>query len=239
MNNGLICENGHMFVPSDKKDYEQCTVCGTYHSINQTPPNILYEEEEYWNGTTRNTFVHQGYNMLETETCGISKVDKVFQYVKRGQSVLEIACAPGELLKKFTEGGYTQVYGIEPSERYLKDILGVAQKANILLGYFPDVTKNSPEGIFDVIVGMDVFEHVEAYKLFINEIHRILRVGGTAILMSPIIFEDGLYRDIDFVPIEHCYIHTKKYLDPYLKSMFHAVEWDRWIVGHELIIMTK
>jgi hypothetical protein len=57
--------------------------------------------------------------------------------------------------------------------------------------------------------------------------------------MSPVILEDGFYRERDFVPSEHCWIHHVDFLRPYLESMFREVKFRNWIVGHTLIIVTK
>ena len=86
---------------------------------------------------------------------------------------------------------------------------------------------------------MDVFEHVNDTDGFIEAAYRLLRKNGALICMSPIICEDGEYRERDFVAREHCWVYSKKFLDPYLKERFSKVEWDKWITGHELFIATK
>jgi 2-polyprenyl-3-methyl-5-hydroxy-6-metoxy-1,4-benzoquinol methylase len=95
--------------------------------------------------------------------------------------------------------------------------------------------------VYDVIIGSDVMEHIEDYDSFFRTTQRVLVSGGKAIFMSPIILnEDGLYRTRDFEhPDEHCWVHTQKFLEPYLKEMFSEVKFTRWIVGHEMIILTK
>jgi 2-polyprenyl-3-methyl-5-hydroxy-6-metoxy-1,4-benzoquinol methylase len=226
----------HNFILSDKEGYEICTECKSYHSIAQKPPSEIYENN-YWNQPDRSTFEDQRHNLTESETCGISKVDKIMQYIPE-RTVLEIGAAPGELLKRLGESGYT-AYGIEPDAQYIQPILNVAPLSRVIQGYFPDVF----DGInmqFDYIVAMDVFEHVDEYRRFLSEIKRLLKVGGSAIIMSPIIFEDGLYRECDFkVPEQHAWIFTKEYLQEYLGAMFSSVVFDRWQNGHELFIVTK
>lgn len=228
----------HIFTPSDKKDYEVCQECGSYHSIAQESPESIYGGD-YWNPENgRSTLEEQIGNLIETETCGISKVDKILQFVPECKTVLEIACAPGVLLNKLSELGY-EAWGVEPNEGYIGFITDQAKKANVVLGYFPQCFKNSVSEIFDCIIGMDIFEHIDDYDTFIKSVRRLLTPGGTAIFMSPIILEDGLYRERDFKPDEHCWIFTKKFLDPYLKGLFSSVLWDRWQDGHELFIVTK
>lgn len=231
----------HTFKNSEIKDYEVCTECGTYHSIAQVDPKIIYEEQEYWSyDNKRSKIEEQVLNHLCTDDCGISKVDRVLQFVPKGESVLEIACAPGALLKKLLDYGYTDIWGIEPSERYITFICNQAPTAKILNGYFPNVTSEFGENYFDCIVALDIFEHVEDYEAFLLEVKRLLKEGATAVIMSPIILKDGLYRKIDFEhPDEHCWIYTENFLETYLKEKFSHVEFRRWICGHEIIIIKK
>lgn len=231
----------HNFKPSDKEGYEVCADCGSYHSIAQVDPKIIYEEKEYWSYDEKRSKPEEQVNNLQCiDDCGISKVDRVMQFVPYGKRALEIACFPGVLLKRLLEKGYKEPIGIEPSDRYIHFICTQAPLAVVVHGYFPEVTKPAEPSLFDVIVGLDVFEHVDDYDGFMKEVHRLLVDGGTGIFMSPTILEDGLYRERDFDhPDEHCWIWTQRFLEPYLKSMFSEVKFARWIVGHELIIVKK
>lgn len=233
----------HNWIDSEKNGYYVCSDCGTYKSFLLLKPDDIYVEKDYWDkgdGTTgRSTLLQQIENMTCTDECGISKIDRVLQFVpKRGKNVLEIAAAPGIMLKKLLERNFN-VFGIEPKQEYCQFISEQAPEAQVVCGYFPQVTKGSNDNIFDCIIGMDVFEHSSTPDEFIKEIHRLLIPGGTAILMSPIIYEDGFIRPGEFKSDEHSFIFTKRYLDPYLKEMFSKVEFKRWIISHELILLTK
>lgn len=232
----------HEFVISDKfAGYEFCPDCGSYHSIVQDDPKIIYEAEEYWSyDNKRSKIEEQVLNLQCIDDCGISKVDRIMQFVPDGGTVLEIGCAPGILMKKLCDKGF-DTFGIEPSERYLEFICNQAPKAKVFHGYFPQVSEDFKDEILECIIGMDVMEHVDDYESFFKEVQRLLIKGGTGIIMSPIILnEDGLFRERDFsVPREHCWIHSQKFLEPYLQEMFSEVKFSRWIVGHELIILKK
>lgn len=236
----------HTFIPSTEyKDYEVCTGCGSFHSTALLPPDKVYVDNPYWDlgdgKTGRSTMEQQYSNMLVTDDCGISKVDRVLQFVpKRGKNVLEIAASPGALLNKLLELNY-EVFGIEPKPEYAKYLTEKAPGAKIVCGYFPDVTKDSNSNIFDCIIGMDIFEHVDDYQSFLAEIHRLLIPGGTAILMSPIIDnQDGFLRKRDMMhPDEHAWIFTQSYLEEYLKETFSSVEFKGWVLGHTLIVLNK
>lgn len=233
----------HTFIESNKDGYCVCSDCGTYKSFLLLPPDEIYIKKDYWDtgdgATGRSTIDQQISNMTCTDECGISKIDRVLQFVpKRGKNVLEIAAAPGIMLKKLLERNFN-VWGIEPKEEYCKYIKEQAPEANVVCGYFPQITKESQPNIFDCIIGMDVWEHCSDPDAFIKEIHRLLIPGGTAILMSPIIYEDGFIRQGEFKPDEHAWIFTKKFLEPYLKNIFSDVKFSRWIPSHEILILKK
>jgi 2-polyprenyl-3-methyl-5-hydroxy-6-metoxy-1,4-benzoquinol methylase len=233
----------HDFIPSELyKDYEQCLECGSYHSTAQVDPKIIYEDEPYWgDGTGRSTLEQQCSNLTCIDECGISKVDRLMQSVpKNGNVALEIGCAPGILLKRLMMAGYKEVIGIEPSERYIEFIGRQAPGAIIAKGFYPEIINKDAREVYDLVVGMDVLEHCDDYEDFFETTHRVLTQDGVAIFMSPIILEDGLLRkrDMDY-PDQHCWIFTEKFLKEYLEPMFSKVEFRRWVVGHELLILTK
>jgi len=237
----------HIFVSSEKyPNYEVCTECGTLHSTALADPDEVYIQKDYWDtgdGTTgRSTIEQQQQNFLCTDDCGISKADRVLQFVpKRGTDILEIAASPGVMLQKLLDLNYPFVCGIEPRKEYCEYLANYAKGAVIIQGYFPEATKDCNDNRFNCIVGLDIFEHIENYQAFLDEIKRLLIPGGTAILMSPIIDnEDGFIRSRDVAhPDEHAWIFSQRFLEPYLKEMFSEVKFANWIVGHTLIILTK
>lgn len=236
----------HTFIPSNSyQNYEVCTECGTFHSTALAPPDEVYVESDYWDRgdgkTGRSTMEQQQQNFLCTDDCGISKADRVLQFVpKRGKNVLEIAPAPGIMLQKLLDLNY-DVFGVEPRAEYCQYLADYAKGANVICGYFPAATKECDDNIFQCVVGLDIFEHIEDYESFLKEIKRLLTPNGTAILMSPIIDnQDGFLRKRDMEhPEEHAWIFSQSFLEPYLKEMFSSVEFKNWIVGHTLIVLKK
>ncbi len=228
----------HVFKKSDKENYEICEICGSYHSTAQQTPKELYEENDYWSAERGHSTWDEQIGNLTTEEFGISKVNKLISFLPQRNPVLEIACAPGVVLKALYENGY-HVFGVEPNGGYFANIWHQCPYATIIKGYFPECTKDFNDEFFDYIIASDVLEHVEDYEAFLMEIHRLLSEDGKAIIMSPIIFEDGKVRERDFLASEHYWIHTKVGLAPLLENIFSDVVYDRWVTGHELLILTK
>lgn len=228
----------HEYKPSEKRGYEVCE-CGTYHSTMLEDPASIYENDYWSHEKGRSNLVEQRWNMTERESCGISKVEKVMDYIPEKGSILEVGCAPAVLLKLLALTG-REVYGIEPDINVINKMKEFCNEAVYIEGYFPQVFQKGKSNIFDCIVALDVLEHSIDYVEFIEATHRLLKPNGTAIFMSPIICEDGLYRECDFeVPEQHAWIFSKSYLESYLSELFSKVQFDIWQLGHNMIILNK
>jgi len=97
--------------------------------------------------------------------------------------VLELGCGEGrgiDLIEKKSKS-FTAVDKIDEVIKVLK------HKYNSHKFYtssFPPVTLFS-DNSFDTIISFQVIEHIKDDMLFINEIFRLLKPGGTAILTTP------------------------------------------------------
>lgn len=228
----------HQFIDSEQHpDYEACTICGSFHSKSPVDPNILYQDEYWSEKWGHSTPDDQCNNLTESESCGISKLDKVISLVPKGRNILEIGCFPGLIMGRLLELGYNCV-GIEPCPEYNSYIGNRAKEALIQNGYFPQCTTAYTTAMFDTVLAIDIVEHIEDYKSFIKEVWRLLVPGGVFIMMSPIIY-NGEYRDRDFFPQEHLWLFQYEYINWYLKTVFRSVKFDRWQTGHEIFICSK
>lgn len=231
----------HSFHPSDKQGYDVCSICGTYYSHSHEEPLDLYGNDYWSHGNGRSTIHEQVHNVtVPVGGAPWGKNDKVMQFVpSRGSAALEIACAPGDLLRRLGER-FDTVYGIEVDPRYegeLRDVCG--PKPSLLFGLFPAVTKHLPEGILDCLIGLDVFEHVPDGEAFISECLRLLKPGGTLILMSPFTYSDGVFDEDAFRPAEHIWIYSESWLEESFSEHFRDLCLDRWLPGHELFACKK
>ncbi len=102
-------------------------------------------------------------------------------YVKG--DVLEVGCGEGrgiELLMK-NAGSFTAVDKIESVIERLREKHPAARLISMNI---PPLT-GLPDNAFDVVVSFQVIEHIEDDRFFLEEIHRVLRPGGTALLTTP------------------------------------------------------
>ena len=193
---------------------------------------MLYTEEYWSHENGHSTLEEQIYNVDAFKVNGCTKNEKVLQYTKCGDTVLEIACAPGILLKRLTSY-FDQVIGVECDDGYAKDIASIAgDRVTLRFGLFPDM--DVPGGL-DCVIALDVFEHVPDGHKFLSVCKSLLRPGGQLIMMLPLVMDEQ-FDDKMFHPVEHAWIYSKTELNQMLLDHgFTNMVFDRWTLGHELV----
>ena len=231
----------HSFHPSDKQGYDLCSICGTYYSHSHGEPLELYGNDYWSHDSGHSTIQEQVYNVTQPfGSASGGKNDKVMEFVPlRGSAVLEIACAPGDLLSRLGER-FDTVYGVEVDPRYERELRAVCgSKPALLFGLFPAITEHLPEATLDCLIGLDVFEHVPDGEAFIAECLRLLKPGGTLILMSPFTYSDKVFDEKMFHPAEHIWIYSESWLEASFSEHFSDFCFDRWLPGHEVFACKK
>lgn len=98
-------------------------------------------------------------------------------------NLLEVGCGEGRgidwLLPRVSQ--YTAIDKIEPVIGELKRKYPIAK---FYSGNIPPLSAFA-DNSFDSIVSFQVIEHIEDDKLFLKEIHRVLKPGGLALLTTP------------------------------------------------------
>lgn len=95
--------------------------------------------------------------------------------------VLDFGCGSGILVDELSRKGY-QSYGLDISEEAIKfgNLQGIKN-----LGIIDSHKIDFPDNTFDAVVTLDVLEHLEDEEWALNEISRVLKPGGTAVVMVP------------------------------------------------------
>ena len=196
------------------------------------PEDIYYNE--YWSPKmNHSTIYEQVGNVLDKNVLVKKALTKI-----EPKKVLEIACAPGILLGDLSSE--FKCTGIEIDERYKNDIQSLAQSADLHFGFFPEITGNWESEQFSNIIALDVIEHIEDGKGFLEECNRLLVNGGRVIIQAPMILEDGQMEEHMFHEIEHIWIYDINHMKEMLiEAGFTIISVDRWKVGHEQIVAQK
>lgn len=116
--------------------------------------------------------------------------------MKKGQKLIDTGCGRGEFLYNFKELGLI-VNGIDCeqcSSNFLKNI--EVRYTDLEKGAIP-----FDDETFDIVFSKSVIEHMQNPSVFFMEVHRILKKGGIAIIMTPdwtsnmkIYFDDYTHR---------------------------------------------
>lgn len=163
----------------------KCRVCGlTYLCPRPTKRGIaaIYNEQYYKDPAVGypdylKTFHQHRETILQIFD---ERLRAVSQF-KRGGRILEVGCAYGLLLDYFRKHGW-ETYGVELSQtsaRYAQDVMGLdVQNVPLKRAQFPDL-------FFDVILMLDVVEHLADHKSAFEVIRRILKDDGIVVVQVP------------------------------------------------------
>jgi 2-polyprenyl-3-methyl-5-hydroxy-6-metoxy-1,4-benzoquinol methylase len=106
--------------------------------------------------------------------------ERLKKYTAKPGKILDIGAATGSYLSVFKKGGW-EVFGIELSD-YIRD---VARRV-YSLSLFPDLkTAAFPDDYFDLIIMIQVIEHISDPMDIIQNVARVLKPGGILYISTP------------------------------------------------------
>ena len=157
------------------------------------------------------------------KTFNIQKKDKILSGIK----ILDIGCGGGLLCEPMSRLG-AEVFGMDASEKNIEVAKIHAKKNNLNIKYFcssPEKFKSDLK--FDVILNMEIIEHVEDVDLFLKSCSKFLRKNG-------IMFVATLNKTLKSYLFA---IIGAEYILKWLPIGTH--EWEKFIKPEELISITK
>lgn len=112
--------------------------------------------------------------------------------VKGESKILDFGCNTGFFAGKLQEEGF-DVYGVDMS----KDAIEFGMKRgvkNLVVGKTP---VPFADNTFDLVMALDVIEHIEDHNAAMSDLHRVLKEGGDAFVMVPaFMFMWGLQDEV-------------------------------------------
>jgi SAM-dependent methyltransferase len=194
-----VCGSDDRVPYASGKDYEyqtsedtfqivKCQVCGNLY-LNPRPVREelarIYPPNYYaYNyDTSINPIALKAKEFLDRR-----KVKTWLKYVETDRSTLnflDVGCGNGRYLKMLHRLGVpkSQLYGIEMSQGAIDSLQTEGYKG--YYGRLEDIENELPENTFDLIVLLQVIEHVEHPRTTVQSLSRLLRPGGVLVLETP------------------------------------------------------
>ena len=148
----------------------------------------------------------------------------------RNQRILEIGFGSGAVL--FSLDTSCELFGVEISHSAVEQAIQKAQEKGYKTFEFRILSEDTlpySDGLFDIVVASHVVEHVENGRKLLDEIRRVLRPDGVAVILIPINenYEDPnhlrRYTSTQFMKLANdCSFRVLYHLENEL--LFHVVE---------------
>lgn len=119
-------------------------------------------------------------------------------YTNKNIEILDVGCGFGETMKLFFDQGY-KVSGLDPSSEAVQKSRTLLPSCEIKL-VFEDIEWEHEDNSFDVVIILDVLEHVSSEQFVAEQIERVLKPGGLLIVTVPY---KGLSAVLDPANISH------------------------------------
>ncbi len=207
----LKCNSTELSELSDFNEVglEKCSSCSFVfsHRIPSKEELIDYYSKNYDRTNYFSPITEKRYNKL---------LDG-FEKYKSTNRILDIGAGCGFFMKTAKKRGW-EVYGTEI------DLSAIANcdENNLNMSYGDINSIGFPENYFDVVVHIEVIEHINNPNEFVSEIHKILRPGGITYLTTPNFNALHRYRlkekyDVISYPNHLCYYTAKT-----IKQLFNT-----------------
>lgn len=165
----------------------ECGDCGLAYVDPRPSSEQLrnYYDAGYFRGE-KSFFEGQDYCQVRDEAVAQRNVTGYAEIISsldlKGKTVLEVGCGSGALLRLLSEHGPAQLTGIDVAE-YPVNYGRAKYQLDLRCGILE--TEAFPSASFDLVVMVDLIEHVEDLRGFMKEVTRILRPGGNVFLLTP------------------------------------------------------
>lgn len=101
-----------------------------------------------------------------------------------GKSVLDVGCGEGYGAKELS-GCARSVIGVDVDETVVRRAQTKYRGSNLNFAVMDCRDLSFPDGLFDVVVGFELFEHLERAGEMLVELRRVLAVEGVLLLSTP------------------------------------------------------
>lgn len=125
------------------------------------------------------------------------------------RSVLDVGCAKGHLVYCFNELG-VEAYGVDISKYAISQSPESVRAALFNLDVEFEELPFEPE-TFDIVVAIELVEHLQNHNYLISEMKRVLTPGGVVFITTPKRYREFLFRIINMREPTHINLHSKPF----------------------------
>ena len=186
--------------------------------------------EEWWDPTGKFKPLHKfnpiRISYIKKNILNTFKIKKDTEILK-GVKILDIGCGGGLLSEPMARLG-AEVVGIDASEKNINVAKIHAKKSDLKIEYFCSSPENfKTDKKFDVILNMEIIEHVEDVSFFLKSCAKLLRKNG-------VMFVATLNKTLKSYLFA---IVGAEYVLRWLPIGTH--EWEKFVKPEELVKITK
>lgn len=214
----------------------RCNACGLGTTIiheNYKQFVVHYYRKGYFTGDpTLAAYV----NYIDDKPLIVRNMSKVLAKIRRlkpGGKILDVGCALGFFVELSLKHGY-DAYGFDPSEYAIGEAKKLVGKDRIRQGVVSEM--HYPQKSFDVIVLLDVFEHLADPRANIQKLKTFLKDDGILVIAtgdtSSVLARLLKRRWTFYIPPQHLFFFNRKNLTKLLdqagfapKSWFRVGKW--------------
>lgn len=152
---------------------------------------------------------------------------------KKHNNILDIGCGSGAISLYLANKGINNILGIDISKKSIKMCTLSAEKIKLKNTRFEvmDFPNRVPRITFDIVLCLEVIEHLKNDILALDKIYKLLKPGGTLILSTPSsnapLFKLGMTQKFDYKVG-----HLRRYNPDYLIEIFNNI-------GFKVICLNK
>lgn len=136
-------------------------------------------------GTRGNSTEHWNQRLAETWDSSArdwpTKQALIESLTARSDTILDVGCGNGGILRQLKQQGYSNLHGLEISDYAIQRL----QSEGIEMHYGALPSIPLPDETFDVVIASQVLEHVIRRGRFLEELRRVMKPGGTSFIFVP------------------------------------------------------
>lgn len=132
------------------------------------------------------SYLYSRIRYVERPSYYLNKADQertkiVLELIGRNKKILDIACYNGYIGEKIKNNNNV-VFGVDASEEAVR-----ISKQKGLIAKVSDIEKSLPykDHLFDLVFAGEIIEHIVDTDFFIDEVKRVLKLGGELIITTP------------------------------------------------------